>query len=121
MTPTEKLFLSEAETNFKLGAKQMKFTLLVADRKINALAAAFGLGHPDKVFISRVEQEIETPEISLDAYFMRVIELSRKEKDYWIPGVLYRGQLYCAEDVNQLSDGNKIMVRKGKVRSNGNK
>ena len=89
----------------------MKLTLLVADRKINALTEAFDMRSKDKVFVTRVEQEFELP-ASPDTYIMNLIEKSRKEKDFWIPGIVHKGVLYCAKEIKQLCDGRRTMINR---------
>lgn len=88
----------------------MRLTLYIADRKTNDFMAAVDLCPSYKVFVKPIEQETERKGVGSDEDFInRIIQLSKSEKDYWIPAVKYNGFVYADEGIREISDGNKIM------------
>jgi hypothetical protein len=89
----------------------MKITLYIADRKMNQMMAAFDMCPAYKVFVSMIVSEVERVGTDSDEeFFKRLISLSRKEKDYWIPAISHNGVLYTADEIREISDGNHSVI-----------
>lgn len=83
-------------------------TLFIADKKQNGLMKAFDLCPDYKVFVTGKEEvSFKTKTLVDEAYFLRIIEKSKSQKDYWIPAIQHDGTLYVSPEIMELSDGNK--------------
>ena len=84
----------------------MKITLCIANRKENKMMVALDMCPSYKVFVSAIDAEIERQGTDSDEEFAkRLISLSRKEKDFWIPAIGFNGVLYTADEIREISDG----------------
>jgi len=86
-----------------------RMTLYVADRKINDFMECVDLKPKHKVYVSLMGVDFETSTLVHEQYFLDLIEKSRTQKGYWIPAIEFCGLIYCAEEIKEISDGNKII------------
>jgi hypothetical protein len=83
-------------------------TLFIAEKKINKFMQRFTIKPDYKwfVFLKRVSFVKDSKVTS--SHFMKIINESKKEKDFWIPAIKFRGNFYCDKDVKELSDGKRV-------------
>ena len=85
------------------------FTLLLAERKLNSFMTSFDMRPNFKWFYAPTEVEVTTTTQINSEYFQKIIRESKNLPDYWIPGIIYAGELYVDPEVKILSDGVKEM------------
>lgn len=84
-------------------------TLFIADKKQNAFMKAADLCPDYKVFVTGKEAvSFKTKTLVNEQYFMRIIEKSKSQKDFWIPAIEHDGTLYISPEIMELSDGSKV-------------
>lgn len=84
-------------------------TLMIADRKTNAYMKWLGFRPDCKWYTNPTAVDFETTSDINEAYFKSIIEHSRTDKKFWIPGIIYQNNMIVANDVKIISDGLREM------------
>ena len=90
-------------------------TLLCADNFINDMMAKCDMKNDYKVFVTNQQEVSFTAEKPLlEEHIMKIInESTEKNKlPFWIPAILFAGEIYVHESIMELSDGKKTMFVK---------
>jgi len=88
---------------------QYSMLLFVAHRKINDVMRCCDMRPDYKWFIETHRATFTKHGEINEAFFMRIIEESKSEPDYWIPAIKFCDSFFVAQNVKILSDGNKEM------------
>jgi len=89
---------------------EVEARLYCADRAQNSFMEAFDL-RPEYKWYCRAEEVRFSTSTPVDTdYFRNLIAKSKEAKEaFWIPAVLYRGELIADPSVRIISDGNQEM------------